>query len=87
MDLEVESENTRAAWSDICQNYAVPKTLHKQQADTITLLRKGENVFCGSPTGSGKTLAQLATVLFTSGCTRINNFIQNLIIPIQAVLS
>ena len=86
MDLEVESENTRATWSDICQNYAVPKTLHKQQADTITLLRKGENVFCGSPTGSGKTLAQLATVLFTSGCSRINNFSQNLMISIQALL-
>ena len=67
MNLTEEREKTKADWTVICENYNVPKNLFPHQIDTITLLLKGEHVFCGSPTGSGKTLAQLCTVLFTSG--------------------
>ena len=55
------------AWRDICEKFAVPKSLYKYQLDTMSLLLSGETVFCGVPTGGGKTLAQLAAVLFTPG--------------------
>ena len=67
MDLSAQAVTTKAAWTEICEDFAVPKILFQHQIDTISLLLGGENVFCGSPTGSGKTLPQLATVLFTSG--------------------
>ena len=67
MILSEEREKTKADWTIICESYNVPKNLYQQQIDTITLLLKGQHIFCGSPTGSGKTLAQLCTVLFTSG--------------------
>ena len=71
MDLLTEGEVTKVNWSNICEKFPVPKSLYRHQIDTMTLLLRGENVFCGSPTGSGKTLAQLATILFTSGNTKM----------------
>ena len=62
-----QREVIKERWSEICENYCVPKKLHDHQADAIGLLMSKENVFCGLPTGSGKTLPQLATVLFTKG--------------------
>lgn len=52
---------------DIAPNFAVPKTLHPWQADTISLMLRGDTVALCVPTGSGKTLPQLAASLFFEG--------------------
>ena len=70
MDLSADAEGTISAWNEICEQFSVPRDLHSHQVDTMSLLIRGENIFCGVPTGSGKTLAQLATVLITNGKIR-----------------
>ena len=61
-------KETRKNWNELAKMYPLPSSLYEHQADAMSLILSGKNVFCGSPTGSGKTLAQLATVLlFNSG--------------------
>ena len=72
MDIVAENEAVVKSWSKIREEYAVPKSLYRHQADTIALVLRGEQVFSASPTGSGKTLAQLCTVLFTSGLCHLS---------------